>query len=54
MIIKFIVLFLGTIMGFFCGMKGSTVGGTYCSGLTDTQFNYLVSKSWFIKYFRCK
>lgn len=49
MIIKFIVLFLGIVMGFFCGMKGSTVGGTYCCGLTDTQFHYLVSKSWLFK-----
>ena len=49
MIIKLTVLFLGIVMGFFCGMKGSTVGGMYCSGLTKTQEKYLQSKSWLFK-----
>lgn len=49
MIIKLTALFLGIVMGFFCGMKGSTVGGTYCSGLTKTQEKYLQSKSWLFK-----
>lgn len=49
MIIKLAALFLGIVMGFFCGMKGSTVGGTQCSGLTKTQEKYLQSKSWLFK-----
>ena len=49
MIIKLTALFLGIVMGFFCGMKGSTVGETYCSGLTKTQEKYLQSKSWLFK-----
>ena len=49
MIIKLTILFLGIIMGFFCGMKGSTVGGSYCYELTQTQEKYLQSKSWLFK-----
>lgn len=46
MIIKLSIIFLGIIVGFFCGMEGSTVGGHYCSGLSETQVKYLQSKSW--------
>lgn len=46
MIIKLLILFLGLIVGFFCGVEGSTVGGNYCIGLTQTQEKYLQSKSW--------
>ena len=30
-------------MGFFCGIKGSTVGGSYCYELTQTQTKYQVN-----------